>query len=337
MIRIEANYKNTSWVSTLWKLQLVLNITKQKTIQTSPLKILIGIEATTPVLRSLHIASQAWTLTIVVKSSGTLVHVHQVVRGVGVMRHQVAAGCDIDKLQVIMNVGAGRQVVLGRWCSVGSKIPSRISVGNGVPSRFSVGSKIASRISVGNGVPSRFSVGSKIPSRISVGNGVPSRFSVGSKIPSRISVGNGVPSRFSVGSKIPSRISVGNGVPSRFSVGSKIPSRISVGNGVPSRFSVGSKIPSRISVGNGVPSRRSVGSKIPSLISVGNGVPSRRVPYNDANATELDLPGSSFSTGPSTPSLNLNTEAGQAEAPGTEDEEAADNQVEDDQAAGRPF
>ncbi|KAL4720620.1 hypothetical protein ACJJTC_008081 [Scirpophaga incertulas] len=41
----------------------------------------------------------------------------------------------------------------------------------------------------------------KIPSRISVGNGVPSRFSVGSKIPSRISVGNGVPSRFSVGSK----------------------------------------------------------------------------------------------------------------------------------------
>ncbi|KAL4705326.1 hypothetical protein ACJJTC_019012 [Scirpophaga incertulas] len=233
MIRIEANYKNTSWVSTLWKLQLVLNITKQKTIQTSPLKILIGIEATTPVLRSLvrdvalesatpnresmreltrsrarqlltdnmtkqdevanrnrqhsrqfdHIASQAWTLTIVVKSSGTLVHVHQVVRGVGVMRHQVAAGCDVDRLQVIMNVGAGRQVVLGRWCRSSSR----------------------------PGVD------------------------------------------------------------------------------------------------------------------------------NDANATELDLPGSSFSTGPSTPSLNLNTEAGQAEAPGTEDEEAADNQVEDDQAAGRPF
>ncbi|KAL4714291.1 hypothetical protein ACJJTC_009643 [Scirpophaga incertulas] len=158
MIRIEANYKNTSWVSTLWKLQLVLNITKQKTIQTSPLKILIGIEATTPVLRSLV-----------------------------------------------------RDVALE------SATPNRESMRELTRSR----------------------------------------------------------------------------------------------------------------------ARQLLTDNMTKQDEVANR--NRQHSNNDANATELDLPGSSFSTGPSTPSLNLNTEAGQAEAPGTEDEEAADNQVEDDQAAGRPF
>ncbi|KAL4708516.1 hypothetical protein ACJJTC_014124 [Scirpophaga incertulas] len=37
----------------LWRLQLVLNITKQKTIQVSPLNLLVGIDGATPVIRSL--------------------------------------------------------------------------------------------------------------------------------------------------------------------------------------------------------------------------------------------------------------------------------------------
>lgn len=53
MLRIEVNQKNASWPETLWKLQLVLNITKQKTTQTSPLNLLIGTEATTPAIRGL--------------------------------------------------------------------------------------------------------------------------------------------------------------------------------------------------------------------------------------------------------------------------------------------
>lgn len=53
MIRIEANHKKQSWSGTLWKLQLVLNITKQKTTQTSALNLLIGTDATTPVIRAL--------------------------------------------------------------------------------------------------------------------------------------------------------------------------------------------------------------------------------------------------------------------------------------------
>lgn len=37
----------------MWKLQLVLNVTKQKTTQASPLNLLIGTDSTTPVIRSL--------------------------------------------------------------------------------------------------------------------------------------------------------------------------------------------------------------------------------------------------------------------------------------------
>lgn len=53
MIRIETSNKNSLWSDLLWKLQLVLNITKQKTTKSSALNLLIGTEATTPVIRSL--------------------------------------------------------------------------------------------------------------------------------------------------------------------------------------------------------------------------------------------------------------------------------------------
>ncbi|XP_063826423.1 uncharacterized protein LOC135075894 [Ostrinia nubilalis] len=53
MIRIETNHKNQPWSDTLWKLQLVLNITKQKTTQSSPMNLLIGTDGATPVIRNL--------------------------------------------------------------------------------------------------------------------------------------------------------------------------------------------------------------------------------------------------------------------------------------------
>lgn len=53
LLRVEVNHKGINWSDTLWKIQLTLNITKQATIQVSPLQLLIGVEATTPVLRAL--------------------------------------------------------------------------------------------------------------------------------------------------------------------------------------------------------------------------------------------------------------------------------------------
>lgn len=53
MIRIVASHQEGRWSETLWRLQLTLNITKQKTTQTSPLNLMIGTDATTPVIRSL--------------------------------------------------------------------------------------------------------------------------------------------------------------------------------------------------------------------------------------------------------------------------------------------
>lgn len=53
MIRIEVNQRGVSWSQTLWKLQLVLNITTQKTTQTSSLNLLIGTNGTTPIIRTL--------------------------------------------------------------------------------------------------------------------------------------------------------------------------------------------------------------------------------------------------------------------------------------------
>ncbi|CAG9123135.1 unnamed protein product [Plutella xylostella] len=53
MIRIESRNNKSSWSQNLWRLQLVINITKQKTTQRSPLNLLIGTDATTPVIRAL--------------------------------------------------------------------------------------------------------------------------------------------------------------------------------------------------------------------------------------------------------------------------------------------
>lgn len=53
LIRVESHNRNTSWSETLRKIQLVLNITRQKTTQASALHLLIGTSATTPIIRSL--------------------------------------------------------------------------------------------------------------------------------------------------------------------------------------------------------------------------------------------------------------------------------------------
>lgn len=53
MVRIECNHRKQSWSTVLWKLQLVINITKHKTTQDSALNLLIGIDAATPLIRSL--------------------------------------------------------------------------------------------------------------------------------------------------------------------------------------------------------------------------------------------------------------------------------------------
>ncbi|XP_062532853.1 uncharacterized protein LOC134201633 [Bombyx mori] len=52
MIRVEVNFRNENWSEVLWKLQLTLNVTKQKSTQYSPLYLLIGSDAVTPVIRS---------------------------------------------------------------------------------------------------------------------------------------------------------------------------------------------------------------------------------------------------------------------------------------------
>lgn len=53
MVRIECNHRQNEWSDAMWRLQLVLNITKQKTIGLSPLNLLVGIEAATPLIRHL--------------------------------------------------------------------------------------------------------------------------------------------------------------------------------------------------------------------------------------------------------------------------------------------
>ncbi|XP_046970736.1 uncharacterized protein LOC124537839 isoform X2 [Vanessa cardui] len=53
MIRVEVNYNKNDWSKVLWKLQLVLNITKHKTTQYSALNLLIGTDSTTPLINSL--------------------------------------------------------------------------------------------------------------------------------------------------------------------------------------------------------------------------------------------------------------------------------------------
>lgn len=53
MIRVESNFRQESWSKILWKLQLTLNITVQKSIKCSPMNLLVGSDGTTPVIRSL--------------------------------------------------------------------------------------------------------------------------------------------------------------------------------------------------------------------------------------------------------------------------------------------
>lgn len=53
MIRIVVNHNNAKWSEKLWKLQLIINLTKHKTTQVSALNLLIGSDATTPVIRTL--------------------------------------------------------------------------------------------------------------------------------------------------------------------------------------------------------------------------------------------------------------------------------------------
>ncbi|KAL4706642.1 hypothetical protein ACJJTC_005027 [Scirpophaga incertulas] len=53
MVRIECNHREQRWPSVLWKLQLVINITKHRTTKCSPLNLLIGIDAATPLIQSL--------------------------------------------------------------------------------------------------------------------------------------------------------------------------------------------------------------------------------------------------------------------------------------------
>lgn len=52
LLRIETKVKS-EWASALWKIQLVLNTTVQKSIKTTPLKALIGVEGSTPLIQSI--------------------------------------------------------------------------------------------------------------------------------------------------------------------------------------------------------------------------------------------------------------------------------------------
>ncbi|CAK1599244.1 unnamed protein product [Parnassius mnemosyne] len=53
MIRVEVNYNENDWSKILWKLQLVLNVTKHRTTQYSALNLLIGTNSTTPLINAL--------------------------------------------------------------------------------------------------------------------------------------------------------------------------------------------------------------------------------------------------------------------------------------------
>lgn len=53
MIRVESNFRQERWSDILWKLQLTLNMTTQKSTKCSPINLLTGNEGVTPVIRSL--------------------------------------------------------------------------------------------------------------------------------------------------------------------------------------------------------------------------------------------------------------------------------------------
>lgn len=53
MLRIETSYKKLEWAERLWQIQLILNLTKQRSTQTSALNLLVGHENATPAIRTL--------------------------------------------------------------------------------------------------------------------------------------------------------------------------------------------------------------------------------------------------------------------------------------------
>ncbi|KAL4709763.1 hypothetical protein ACJJTC_004599 [Scirpophaga incertulas] len=53
MVRIEVNFRQNDWPSVIWKIQIILNVTRHRTTQTSALNLLVGIDAATPVIRNL--------------------------------------------------------------------------------------------------------------------------------------------------------------------------------------------------------------------------------------------------------------------------------------------
>ncbi|XP_028032646.1 uncharacterized protein LOC114244899 [Bombyx mandarina] len=53
MIRVEIVIRQNKWSDALWRIQLVLNCTKHKTTNTSPMQLLIGIDGATPAIRCL--------------------------------------------------------------------------------------------------------------------------------------------------------------------------------------------------------------------------------------------------------------------------------------------
>ncbi|CAF4941677.1 unnamed protein product [Pieris macdunnoughi] len=53
MLRTAVNHRKSEWAKELWQLQFILNLTKQKTTQTSALNHLIGHDSATPVIRTL--------------------------------------------------------------------------------------------------------------------------------------------------------------------------------------------------------------------------------------------------------------------------------------------
>ncbi|XP_076248006.1 uncharacterized protein LOC143187645 [Calliopsis andreniformis] len=53
MIRIECNHRKNEWSEVMWRLQLILNITKHRTRKHSPVNLLVGTEVATPLIRSI--------------------------------------------------------------------------------------------------------------------------------------------------------------------------------------------------------------------------------------------------------------------------------------------
>lgn len=62
MTRVECKFKQYGWLRIMWKIQLVLIITKRKTTTCFALKLLVSIDAATPLIRILvrDVALAGW-------------------------------------------------------------------------------------------------------------------------------------------------------------------------------------------------------------------------------------------------------------------------------------